>query len=222
MSTTYGIDLGTTYSCVARVSDYDDSLAEIIRSKDNEAVMPSVVLFQPDGSVVGRVAKNKARLKPEQTASLFKRDMGDDHPIFEALGVEYHTHELSPPVLGKLAASVKEATGEEVRDVIITCPAYFGFKQRAATRRAGEIAGLNVLGIIHEPTAAAVYYGARLAEGAPTQVVLVYDLGGGTFDVSVVRCEPDGIVPITSHGNQKLGGADWDGLLLDHVVERFL
>src|SRR4051794_39763127 len=103
---TYGIDLGTTYSCVARVSELDDSLADVIRNKDNDAVTPSVVLFDQGAIVVGKVAKNKARLKPEQTASLFKREMGSDEPIFEVDGKEYYAHELSSLVLDKLVKSV--------------------------------------------------------------------------------------------------------------------
>jgi molecular chaperone DnaK len=221
-NTVYGIDLGTTYSAIARVSEIDDTLAEILRNKDNEAVTPSVVLFDGDTQVVGAQAKNKARLKPERTAMLFKRDMGSDMPTFGVDGKEYFPHELSALVLGKLVKDVQENEGEEVTDVIITCPAYFGFTERAATRRAGEIAGLHVLGIINEPTAAAYHYGVRLGEGAPEETFLVYDLGGGTFDVSVVRAGGDRVRVVTSHGSKTLGGADWDNAIVDHIAERFL
>ncbi|MGO9976102.1 MAG: Hsp70 family protein [Solirubrobacteraceae bacterium] len=222
MSIVYGIDLGTTYSCIARISDFDETLGEVLRNTDNEAVTPSVVFFDVGDVVVGKQAKNKARLKPEQTARLFKREMGSDDPVFEAQGKEWHPQELSALVLSKLVQDVREATGEEVKDVVITCPAYFGFKERAATKLAGEIAELNVLGIINEPTAAAYHYGFRLDSAGPAQTLLVYDLGGGTFDVSVVRRAADEIATIATHGSKELGGADWDNALLDYAAEQFM
>lgn len=221
MSTVYGIDLGTTYSCVARVSEVSDTLAEVVANKDNEMTTPSVVLFERGEVVVGKQAKNAARLKPENVTRLFKREMGSDDPFFQIDGRDWWPHELSTLVLKKLVADA-EQQGEHVEEVVITCPAYFGFKERAATRRAGEDAGLKVLGIISEPTAAAFHHGLRLSADEPARTVLVYDLGGGTFDVSVVRVEGGRVQVLATEGSRELGGADWDELLLEHVVERFL
>lgn len=225
MDIVYGIDLGTTYSCVARVSDLDPDLAEILRNKDNDFVTPSVIVFDSESDrVVGRAAKNKARLKPDLTAELFKRQMDSDSPTFSAFGHEYFPHELSSMVLMKLVADVFEAHGEEVRDVVITVPAYFGQTQRNATKRAGELAGLNVVAMVNEPTAAAVAYGAGVDDAA-AQTVLVYDLGGGTFDVTIVRVDPEAekrYQVITSDGDHELGGTDWDDALVEFVVLQFL
>jgi len=221
MSTVYGIDLGTTYSCVARVSEVSDTLAEVVANKDNEMTTPSVVLFERGEVVVGKQAKNAARLKPDNVTRLFKREMGSDDPFFQIDGRDWWPHELSTLVLKKLVADA-EQQGEHVEEVVITCPAYFGFKERAATRRAGEDAGLKVLGIISEPTAAAFHHGLRMSADEPARTVLVYDLGGGTFDVSVVRVEGGRVQVLATEGSRELGGADWDELLLEHVVERFL
>ncbi|MDQ3670884.1 MAG: Hsp70 family protein [Actinomycetota bacterium] len=224
--TVYGIDLGTTYSCVARVSDVDPDLAEILRNKDNEFVTPSVIVFDSESDrVVGRAAKNKSRIKPDHTSELFKRQMGSEEPTFSAFGTEYYPHELSSMVLRKLVGDIKDAHGEHVKDVVITVPAYFGQTQRNATKQAGELAELNVIGMVNEPTAAAIAYGASVDDAADPHTVLVYDLGGGTFDVTIVRVDPNAETRyevITSDGNHELGGTDWDDAFVGFVVQQFL
>lgn len=217
--TTYGIDLGTTYSCVASVDD--TGRAAIAKNAMGNDTTPSVVYFESaDNVVVGEEAKNTAILFPEQVVALVKRQMG------EAAAYEFHGHEHSPEsvsalILRELARAAGEHVRDTVEDVVITVPAYFGITEKEATRRAGEIAGLNVLDIVPEPVAAALHY-QSLDTDAGVRHLLVYDLGGGTFDTTVIRVEDDDVRVVCTDGDHRLGGADWDEKLTDFLLERFV
>ncbi|MCY9782514.1 Hsp70 family protein [Nocardiopsis sp. EMB25] len=217
--TTYGIDLGTTYSCVASVDD--TGRAAIARNAMGNDTTPSVVYFESaDNVVVGEEAKNTAILFPEQVVSLVKRQMG------ESAGYEFHGHTHTPEtisalILRELARAAGEHDRGTVEDVVITVPAYFGITEKEATRRAGEIAGLNVLDIVPEPVAAALHY-QSLDTDAGVRHLLVYDLGGGTFDTTVIRVEDNDVRVVCTDGDHRLGGADWDEKLTDFLLERFV
>jgi molecular chaperone DnaK len=225
--TVFGIDLGTTYSCISHVDEY--GRPEVLTNLDNEPTTPSVILFDSaEDFVVGKQAKRQARIKPEQIAALVKRHMGDSDWRLTLHGQEWSAPALSSLILRSLAADAARHTGRPVTDVVITVPAYFGDEERKNTKLAGEYAGLDVVDIINEPTAAAFAYGfANLAEGERT--VLVYDLGGGTFDITVIRLSdgPAGderrsvISVVATDGDHELGGADWDDRLATHLSERF-
>ena len=219
----FGIDLGTTNSCVARIDEA--GRAVIVKSALGEDTTPSVVYFESaEHATVGRAAKNEALLAPELVAQLVKRDIGS--------GKEYtfhgrpHTPEMvSALILRELAGAAEENCGQVVRDVVITVPAYFGVAEREATRRAGQLADLNVLDVLAEPVAAALHYRAVTAPGggpaATTRYVLVYDLGGGTFDTTVIRLAGDDVSVVCTDGDRQLGGADWDRILADHLLASF-
>lgn len=214
----FGIDLGTTYSCIAYVDE--TGRATVVKNKEGSNTTPSVVNFA-DASlvVVGQIAKETAVIDPQNTVSLVKTLMGKSN-----FAINYNNEDLSPEIvssyiLRKLAADAGEILDTEVKDVVITCPAYFGTAERTATKNAGEIAGLNVIEIISEPTAAALYYGCAKAEGERT--ILVYDLGGGTFDVTVMRIENGKIEVICSDGNHQLGGKDWDTEVMNYLADQF-
>ena len=217
--TTYGIDLGTTYSCVASVDD--TGRATIAKNAMGNDTTPSVVFFESaENVVVGEEAKNTAILFPEQVVSLVKRQMG------EAAAYEFHGHAHGPEtisalILRELARAAGEHDRGTVEDVVITVPAYFGITEKEATRRAGEIAGLNVLDIVPEPVAAALHY-QSLDTDAGVRHLLVYDLGGGTFDTTVIRVEDDDVRVVCTDGDHRLGGADWDEKLTDFLLERFV
>jgi molecular chaperone DnaK len=215
---TFGIDLGTTYSCIARVDD--SGRASVIKNTLGEDLTPSVVYFEsPDSVVVGRDAKSVAKLYPDLVVSLIKRQMGTDYE--RAFHGETHTPEtISALILRELARAAAAETGEEVTDVVITCPAYFGLAQKEATRKAGEIAGLNVLNIVPEPVAAALHYEATGA--GEDRTILVFDLGGGTFDTTVIKLAGNDIRVVCTDGDYKLGGADWDEAIADFLLNRFL
>ncbi len=218
MSKVIGIDLGTTYSAVAYVNR--DGRPEIIPNREGERITPSVVMFDEAGKpVVGRTAKNLAAMNPKDFVQLVKRHMGDPSWKFRTQGrKEYTPEELSAMILTRLKEDAEAALGEAVRDAVITVPAYFDDAQRKATQDAGRIAGLNVLRIINEPTAAALVYGLdRLNE---PQTVLVYDLGGGTFDVTIMRIAGDIQVKATG-GNRNLGGTDWDDAIMRYLNAEF-
>lgn len=215
---TYGIDLGTTYSCIAYVDDTGRPV--IAKNAVGQETTPSVVHFEtPDNVVVGQVAKGAAKLFPDQVVSLIKRQMGQNFEL-EFHGAPHTPESISALILKELARAAAEDTHEEVRDVVITVPAYFGVAEREATRNAGKIAGLNVLNLIPEPVAAALHYETLSAEGAST--ILVYDLGGGTFDTTVIRLEGDDVRVVCTDGDHRLGGADWDERIADHLLESFL
>ena len=220
---TIGIDLGTTHSCVARIDEAGRPV--IIKSAIGEDTTPSVVYFESAKNVVvGRAARNAALLAPDLVAQLVKRDMGRKKEY--TFHGERHTPEtVSALILRELARAAQEHTGEEVRDVVITVPAYFGVAEREATRRAGEIAGLNVVDVLPEPVAAALHYqaggGAGERAGAGVRHILVYDLGGGTFDTTVIRLEGDDITVVCTDGDDRLGGADWDEAIAGYLLGEF-
>ena len=218
-SKVYGIDLGTTYSCISHVDQF--GRPEVITNLDNEPTTPSVVLFDADDqAVVGKQAKRQARINPDNVSALVKRQMGDSEWRFTAHGKEWSAPAISALILKALAADAERQIGEPVTDVVITVPAYFGDEERKATKLAGEYAGLNVIDIVNEPTAAAFAYGfAR--DGSADETVLVYDLGGGTFDITVIEMSDKKISVVATDGDHELGGADWDDRLANHLSERF-
>ncbi len=215
--TVIGIDLGTTNSTVAVVRD---GKLEIIPVR-GEQTMPSAVGIDPAGKlVIGRAAKNQAISAPENTVLSVKRLMGTDGTV-ELGGKSYRPEEISALILGELKRAAEEFLGHPVTQAVITVPAFFNERQRLATQDAGKLAGLDVLRIINEPTAAALAYGAGQTDATAGQTLLVYDLGGGTFDVSVVRVE-EGVVEVrASHGDVNLGGDDFDEALARLGEERF-
>jgi molecular chaperone DnaK (HSP70) len=215
--TTFGIDLGTTYSCIAYVDEA--GRATVIKNALGEELTPSVVYFEgADSVVVGREAKALAKLFPKRVVSLIKREMGEELELnFHG---ETHTPEtVSALILRELAQTAEAETGETVRDVVISVPAYFGVAQREATRNAGRIAGLNVLNVIPEPVAAALHYEAM--GGGEDRTILVFDLGGGTFDTTVIKIAGNDVRVVCTDGNHHLGGADWDDKIADFLLERF-
>ncbi|MBI9075320.1 MAG: Hsp70 family protein [Desulfatibacillum sp.] len=217
MKRIYGIDLGTTYSSIAYVDEFGKAV--VIPNSENERVTPSVVFFDGDNVVVGGVAKESARLYPNEVVSFIKRSMGEPNFLFEYGGKNYRPEEISAYVLKKVAQDAEEKLGEKITDVVITCPAYFGINEREATKIAGEIAGFNVRQIINEPTAAAIAYGS--IEQTENGVVLVYDLGGGTFDITMIDIRPDAIQVICTGGDHNLGGKDWDDRIVNTLVQEF-
>ena len=214
----FGIDLGTTYSCIARVDD--TGRPEIIKNREGENITPSVVQFDGDTVIVGDTAKEEAVLHPETTAMLVKTLMGKTDFAISYNGEDRSPEEVSSYILKKLVEDASEQLGVEVRDVVITCPAYFGTAEREATKKAGEIANLNVLEIISEPTAAALYYGCAKEQNEKT--ILVYDLGGGTFDVTIMRITSNEIEIICSDGDRDLGGKNWDEILIRYLADQFI
>ena len=210
--TIIGIDLGTTNSEVAIVRD---GRAEILGVDDSQ-MLPSVVGLANDGALlVGRSARNQLTLYPERTIRSVKRRMGEDVQL-DMGDQSFRPQEVSALILGRLKQAAEQHLGETVEKTVITVPAYFSDAQRQATRDAGALAGLDVVRIINEPTAAALAYEVD-HEGART--ILVYDLGGGTFDVSVVRMTGDVTEVLASHGNNQLGGDDFDARLIEHLLE---
>lgn len=207
-----GIDLGTTNSEVAVVRD---GRVSVIPVGPDSRILPSVVGFTEDGTLlVGEPAKNQYALNPERTVRSIKRRMGEDLRL--ALGgTDYTPQEISSMILRQLKGIAERDLGVSVSKAVITVPAFFSDAQRQATREAGAIAGLDVVRIINEPTAAALAYESG-REGA--HKVLVYDLGGGTFDVSIVNLEKDVVEVLASHGNNHLGGDDFDAKIVDHVL----
>ena len=214
----YGIDLGTTYSCIARVDD--TARAEVIKNNEGDNITPSVVAFEGDNVIVGNDAKAEAVLNPETTVMLVKTLMGKSDFAINYNGEDKTPEEISSYILKKLVKDASEQLGEEVKDVVITCPAYFGTAERTATKNAGKIAGLNVLEIISEPTAAALYYGC--AKEQEEKTILIYDLGGGTFDVTIMRISSDKIEVICSDGDHDLGGKNWDEALIRYLADQFI
>lgn len=210
-----GIDLGTTNSCVAVV---EGGAPEVIVNAEGMRTTPSVVGFTRDGErLVGTVAQRQSATNPGRTFSSIKRHMGTNWRAGVS-GKEYSPQELSAMILRKLRGDAERFVDEDVVDAVITVPAYFNDMQRNATKDAGTIAGLNVLRIINEPTAAALAFG--LDHGEP-QVVMVYDLGGGTFDVSIIEIGDDVIEVLATAGNNHLGGDDFDERLIDHIAGEF-
>ncbi len=223
MSRAVGIDLGTTNSEVAIV---EDGQVRVLPGEDGELMLPSCVGFDDQGQLlVGRAALRQAAAAPDRTVRSIKRWMGTDHKTIlrsEGSGSDptrdFLPHEISAMILRALKQRAETALAEAVTQAVITVPAYFTNAQRQATKTAGEIAGLEVLQILNEPTAAALAYDLRSEE---TERVLVYDLGGGTFDVSVVEMTGSVTEVLASHGNNQLGGDDFDRRLQLHLAERF-
>lgn len=215
MGATIGIDLGTTNSCVAIV---EGGRPEVIVNAEGERTTPSVVAFSKSGErLVGNVAIRQQAVNPDRTISSVKRHMGSDWRA-NIDGKSYSPQEISAMVLRKLKGDAERFLGKDVTDAVITVPAYFNDTQRQATKDAGRIAGLNVLRIINEPTSAALAYG--LDHGSP-QKVMVYDLGGGTFDVSIIEIGEGVIEVLATAGNNHLGGDDFDERLCKHLIAEF-
>ncbi len=214
----YGIDLGTTYSCIATIDD--TGRAVVIKNiETSNTTTPSVVQLGDD-IVVGETAKKEAITESERTVSLVKTIMGKTDTAIKYNGRNISPEEISSYILKKLANDASGQMGEEVKDVVITCPAYFGTAEREATKKAGELVDLNVLEIISEPTAAALYYGCSKEHEEKT--ILVYDLGGGTFDVTIMRISFNKIEVICSDGDHDLGGKDWDGYLVQIISNKII
>ncbi len=214
----FGIDLGTTYSCIAYVDE--NGRAVVINNQEGTNTTPSVVNFaSPTQVVVGQVAKENAVIDPQNTVSLVKTLMGKSAFAINYNGEDKSPEEVSAYILRKLTEDAARLIDAEVHDVVITCPAYFGTDERTATRNAGEIAGLNVIEIISEPTAAALYYGC--SRDPEEKTILVYDLGGGTFDVTIMRIAPGKIEVICSDGNHELGGKNWDDAVMQYLAGEF-
>ncbi len=213
MNTFVGIDLGTTYSAVAYINAHGKP--EVIRDEEGNATTPSVVYLGGDTPLVGYAAKEQQALGKEEVASFFKRNMDDTHFLLSYHGRTYTPVDLSSIVLAHLKKQAERHFSSPVTDAVITVPAYFTHVQRSATIEAGRKAGLNVLKIISEPTAAALAYGLR--PGQQKQRVLVYDMGGGTFDVSLVEITANELRVIGTGGDHNLGGKDWDDRLIEYV-----
>ena len=217
----FGIDLGTTYSCIAYVNDAGKT--EVIPNSDGDLTTPSVVYFEDARNVVvGQTAKDALPTNPERVISLVKRRMGDKDAKFEGMtDAPLTPQEISAHVLRRLVQDAQDYTRREdpIKDVVITCPAYFGFAEKEATRQAGEIAGLNVRHVIPEPTAAAISYG--MIDASRDETVLVYDLGGGTFDVTVIDVKKGDIEVVCVDGDHDLGGANWDEDVATWFAEKF-
>ncbi len=213
----FGIDLGTTYSSIAYMDEYGKPM--VVPNSENQPITPSVVFFDGDSIVVGEVAKESSKLYPQDVVSFIKRSMGEPDFVFEHNGKNFRPEEISSFIIRKLVQDAAQYLNEEITDVVITCPAYFGINEREATRRAGEIAGYNVRQIINEPTAAAIAYGTM--EEADDKVVLVFDLGGGTFDVTMIEIQTNAIEVICTGGDHNLGGKDWDDRIVAYLTQEF-
>jgi len=212
-----GIDLGTTYSCIAHNDKNGNPV--IILNSEGDLITPSVVYFESENNiVVGKIAKESATLEANRVADFVKRNMGEQYS-FEVDGINYSAEQISAFILKKLVNDASEFLGEDITDVVITCPAYFGIAEREATTNAGKIAGLNVLNIINEPTAAAFSYGL---DTEMDQTILVYDLGGGTFDVTVLEIKDNNFTVISTGGSKTLGGGDWDNRIIDYFAQEFM
>ncbi len=214
-----GIDLGTTFSAVAHIDAYGKP--QIIPNAESERITPSVLLFDGTNAIVGTVAKNNTVAEPEKVVDFVKREMGKAKEQFHRNfdGKNYSAEELSALILKKLKADAEKYLKIPVTDAVITVPAYFNDSERTATITAGRLAGLNVLQIINEPTAAALAYGLdKLDED---QTVFVFDLGGGTFDVTLMRIEAHRLEMVATNGDHRLGGKDWDDVIVNWVAEEF-
>ncbi|MBU8858145.1 MULTISPECIES: molecular chaperone DnaK [unclassified Micromonospora] len=216
MARAVGIDLGTTNSCVSVLEGGEPT---VIANAEGSRTTPSIVAFARNGEVlVGEVAKRQAVTNPDRTIRSVKREIGTNWTV-DIDGKKYTPQEISARTLMKLKRDAEAYLGEQITDAVITVPAYFNDGQRQATKEAGEIAGFNVLRIVNEPTAAALAYG--LDKGSKEQTVLVFDLGGGTFDVSLLELA-EGVVEVKStSGDNQLGGDDWDQRIIDHLVKTF-
>jgi len=217
MSKIIGIDLGTTNSCVAVM---EGGKPTVIANAEGDRTTPSVVAYTKDGErLVGKVAKRQAVINHDNTIISIKREMGTNFKA-KLNGKDYTPQEISSMVLAKLKADAESYLGGTVTQAVITVPAYFNDSQRQATKDAGKIAGLDVLRIINEPTAAALAYGLDKGDNK-NQKILVYDLGGGTFDVSILEIGDNVFEVLSTNGNTRLGGDDFDNRIIDFLVEEF-
>ena len=226
MGYVFGIDLVTTYSCIAYLDEYGKPV--VLKNSDGDHTTPSVVMVESESNIiVGTEAKRSIEIEPDKTVQFIKRKMGKENDQVVLNGTTYTAPEVSAYILKKLVSDANDELkqtgvikdGEEIKDVVITCPAYFGMNEKQATKTAGELAGLNVLNIINEPTAAAISYGVSGSDRSET--VLVYDLGGGTFDITVMNINGGNISVICTGGDDQLGGKDWDEALMDYVMQRY-
>lgn len=222
----FGIDLGTTYSCIAYIDENNKPV--VVKNSEGELTTPSVVYFESREDItVGESAKESSKMYPDEVVSFIKRSMGKPNSNLKINGVEMSPAEISSYILKKVVNDAvdnlkiegKLKDNETIKDVVITCPAYFGINERTATQTAGELAGLNVLQIINEPTAAAITYG--VADDSVEKTVLVYDLGGGTFDITMIHIKPGEIKVICTGGDHNLGGKDWDDKILIYLDDEF-
>ena len=216
MGKVIGIDLGTTNSCVAVLEGGEPV---VISNREGFRTTPSVVAFSKDGErIVGEPAKRQSVTNPDRTISSIKREMGTDHHV-EIDGKKYTPQDISAIILQKLKADAESYLGEKVTDAVITVPAYFTDAQRQATKDAGRIAGLEVKRIINEPTAASIAYG--FDKDGKEEKILVFDLGGGTFDVSILELGDGAFEVLSTSGNNRLGGDDFDDILVDYMASEF-
>ena len=214
----FGIDLGTTYSCIAYVDE--KGVPTVAQNMEGHNITPSVVNFEsPTVVVSGQIAKENAVLDPDHTVSLVKTLMGKTKVVINYNGRDISPQEVSSYILKKMAEDASKILNTEVKDVVITHPAYFGSEERQATKDAGDLAGLNVIEVLAEPTAAALYYGLNKEPGQKT--VLVYDLGGGTFDVTVLAIDDGAVKVVCSDGLHGVGGKNWDDELMDYLESEF-
>jgi molecular chaperone DnaK len=214
----FGIDLGTTYSCIAVIDELSGKPYVLVNA-EGDVTTPSVVYFHDaETRVVGKEAKNTAVLEPDRVVAMVKREIGvpDWRWFFE--DEEYSAEEISAYILRKVVDDAEQQLGFRPEDVVITCPAYFGIPERDATAAAGRIAGLHVLEVINEPTAAAIAYGLQ---NDRDQVVLVYDLGGGTFDVSIIEVKDGSVTVVATGGDHQLGGRDWDEEVVKYLASEW-
>ncbi len=213
----FGIDLGTTYSVVAYIDE--TGRPAVTRNSDGDDTTPSVVYFETeDNVVVGKAAKASAGVDPDNVVSLIKRQMHNKDYLRYFWGKEHSPSSISALILAELARSAEETTHRAVRQVVITVPAYFGLLEKDATKKAGEIAGLEVIGIVPEPVAAALAYGVTGSADGTT--FLVYDLGGGTFDITLIKMTDTSVEVLAVDGDHNLGGADWDERLFEYLKEQ--
>jgi molecular chaperone DnaK len=215
-----GIDLGTAYCRVARIDDHTGSPVAITDA-DGTSLTPSAVYFEsPRRAIVGRAAVDEASFFPALVAQRVKRDMGT-WTAYEFHGQQHTPETVSALILRELAQAAEGETGQPARNVVITVPASFGVAEREATRKAGELAGLNVLDLLAEPVAAALHYQATTGKDAGVRHILVYALGAGAFDTTVIRLDGDDITVVCTDGDPRLGGADWDEAITGYLVEQF-
>lgn len=226
MGKVFGIDLGTTYSCIAYIDANGKPV--VLKNAEGDLTTPSVVFFESQTDVtVGSAAKESSKMYPEQVVTAIKRSIGQPGFALNINGVEMKPEEISSYILKKIVKDAEDSLrmegnlgdDEQVKDVVITCPAYFGVAERDATKAAGVIAGLNVMSIINEPTAAAITYG--VTDDSSNKTVLVYDLGGGTFDITMINIKPGEIRVICTGGDHNLGGKDWDERVLMYLAEQY-
>ena len=230
MGKVVGIDLGTTFSAIAHVNEFGQ--AEIIPNAESDRITPSVIMFEDESITVGKIAKQHASAVPEQIVEFVKREIGKPKTGEEGFcrefdGDQYSAEELSALILQKLKQDAEAYLNTEVTDAVITVPAYFRDAEREATRNAGKIAGLNVRQVMNEPTAAALAYGVdshdsdQVDSHDSDQNVFVFDLGGGTFDVTIMKVSESTLEMIATNGDHRLGGKDWDNKIILHVAQMF-